>query len=330
MTTIKEVAKFVGVSTATVSRVINHADNVKPDTKKRVEDAIHQLNYQPNDVARTLYKGRSKIIALFVPDIMNPYYPELARAVEDVTNHHGNTFVLCNTDDTRVKEQTYRDALKQKNVDGIIIVSNTITEKEANSITIPTVLLDRKIAANMSSVTVNNRKGAKDAITFLKSIGCKRIAHVAGPSHDKNAISRRKGYLDIVMNEKWFRSDYIISGQYKFDTGVSVTRKLLTMYPEIDGLFVGNDLMGVGALKAAQELGIQIPDELSVIGFDGIMLGKTTIPSLTTMAQPIYEMGVCAANMLLNQIGEDDVKAYHREFPLELIERESTRKRGEL
>src|SRR5699024_8904340 len=249
MTTIREVAKFAEVSTATVSRVLNNNSNVKADTKKRVEDAIHSLNYHPNDVARTLYKGRSKIIALFVPDIMNPYYPELARAVEDVTNYQGYTFVLCNTDDDHLKEQTYRNALKQKNVDGIIIVSSTITEEEASSFTIPTVLLDRKIAANMGSVTVHNRAGSRGAITFLKSIGCKRIAHMAGPEHDNNAISRRNGYLDEVKNEKWFTSDYLVSGPYSFDTGVTVTRELLTLHPEIDGLFVGNDLMGVGALK---------------------------------------------------------------------------------
>lgn len=328
MTTIKEVAKLAGVSTATVSRVINNNNNVNADTKKRVEDAVHRLNYHPNDVARTLYKGRSKIIALFVPDIMNPYYPELARAVEDVTNHQGYTFVLCNTDDDSLKEQAYRDALRQKNVDGIIIVSSTITETEASNMTTPTVLLDRKIAVNMGSVTVNNRAGAREATTFLKSIGCKRIAHISGPEHDNNAISRRNGYLDEMRNEKWFRSDYIISGQYSFDAGMSVTRELLTTRPEIDGLFVGNDLMGVAALKAAQELGLKVPDGLSVVGFDGIALGKTATPSLTTMAQPIYEMGVCAANMLLDQIDKGTTKTYHEEFPVQLIERESTRKRG--
>lgn len=326
MTTIKEVAEFAGVSTATVSRVMNRSTNVNDATKKIVEGAIQQLNYQPNDVARALYKGRSKIIALFVPDIMNPYYPELARAVEDVTNHHGYTFVLCNTDDDKVKEKTYRNTMMQKKVDGIIIVSSTITEEEAANTTIPTILLDRKIAASMGSVTVNNRDGAREAITFLQSIGCKRIAHISGPEHDTNAISRRDGYLDVVQNDAWFQPDYMVSGDYNFDTAIRVTKELLQKFPEVDGLFVGNDLMGVGALKAAQELGIHVPDDVSVIGFDGIMLGKTTAPSLTTMAQPIYEMGEHAATMLLNQIEDNKTHIQHKEFSVKLMERETTRK----
>lgn len=327
MTTIREVATLAKVSTATVSRVLNNNSNVKADTKKRVEDAIERLNYHPNDVARTLYKGQSKIIALFVPDIMNPYYPELARAVEDVTNDQNYTFVLCNTDGDNQKEQAYRKALKQKKVDGIVIVSSTITEEEASALTTPTVLLDRKITSNISSVTVNNREGAREAVTFLKSLGCEKIGHISGPQQDTNARSRRDGYLDVVKNENWFQQDYIVSGDYDFEAAQQATKDLLTRHPEIDGLFVGNDLMGVAALKTAQDLGIRVPEQLSIIAFDGITLGKTATPSLTTMAQPIYDIGVCAANILLEQINENETKTYHKEFPVELIERDSSKKR---
>lgn len=327
MTTIRQVAALAGVSTATVSRVINRSGNVNDNTKLRVEKAVRELNYQPNDLARALYKGSSKIIALFVPDITNPYYPELARAVEDVTNDRGYTFVLCNTDDDNLKENTYRVAMMQKKVDGIIIVSSTITEEEAADSIIPTVLLDRKVASNKDSVTVNNRKGASDAVTFLKKSGCRRIAHISGPEHDNNAISRRNGYLDIVENDDWFQADYMIAGEYSFDSGIRTAKELLMRHHDIDGLFVGNDLMGVGALKAVQELGRKVPDDLAVIGFDGIMLGETTTPSLTTMAQPIYEMGEYAANLLLNLIEGHENKAGHKEFSVKLVERESTRRR---
>ncbi|WP_188456976.1 LacI family DNA-binding transcriptional regulator [Virgibacillus oceani] len=329
MTTIKDVAKLAGVSTATVSRVMNGTGYVNPSTKKKVNSAIKQLDYRPNDVARSLFKGKSKMIALFVPDIMNPFFPELARAVEDVTNHHGYTFILCNTDDEIEKEQTYLNALQQKSVDGIIIVSSTITKELISKIKIPIIALDRIIGANMSSVTVNNREGAREAVRYLKSIGCQRIAHICGPDHVINTAERMKGYLDEVKDEDWFLSSYIVSGEYYFQTATQAMKKLLTVHPEIDGIFVGNDLMGVGVLKGAKELGIRVPDELSVIAFDGIMLGETTTPSLTTMAQPIYEIGARAAEMLLEQINDSKYQSKREEFTVQLIERQSTRKRGE-
>lgn len=328
MTTIKDVAKLAGVSTATVSRVMNGSGYVNPSTKEKVKDAIKELDYRPNDVARSLYKGRSKMIALFVPDIMNPFFPQVARAVEDVTNHHGYTFILCNTDDELEKEQTYLNALQQKSVDGIIIVSSTISEETINKIKTPIVALDRIIGSNLSSVTVNNREGARVAVRHLKSIGCRRIAHISGPEHVSNTQGRLRGYLDEVKDEDWFLSSYVVTGEYYFDKAVQVTKTLLTEHPEIDGIFVGNDLMGVGALKGAQELGINVPEDLSIIAFDGIMLGETTSPSLTTMAQPIYEIGARAAEILLEQINDHDFQTQQEEFTVQLIERESTRKRG--
>ncbi|WP_099157439.1 LacI family DNA-binding transcriptional regulator [Virgibacillus ndiopensis] len=328
MTTIKDVAKLAGVSTATVSRVMNGTGYVNPSTKEKVNSAIKQLDYRPNDVARSLYKGKSKMIALFVPDIMNPFFPELARAVEDVTNQHGYTFILCNTDDDFEKEQTYLNALQQKSVDGIIIVSSTITKELVGKISTPIIALDRIIGSNISSVTVNNREGARQAVQHLKSVGCKRIAHICGPEHVSNTAKRLKGYLDEVKNEDWFLSSYIVPGEYNFETAVQATKKLLTDHTEIDGIFVWNDLMGIGALKGAEELGINVPDELSIIAFDGITVGETTTPSLSTMAQPIYDIGTQAAEMLLEQINNSGYKTKREEFTVQLIERQSTRKRG--
>ncbi|GGF18894.1 LacI family transcriptional regulator [Halobacillus andaensis] len=329
MSTIRDVAKLAEVSVATVSRVLNGNGYVRSDTKERVAAAIKQLNYRPNDVARSLFKGRSKMIALFVPDIMNPFFPELARAVEDMTKQQGFTFVLCNTDDDLTKEMAYLDALKQKSVDGIIIVSSTMTAEYIESFDIPAVALDRIIHSNISSVTVNNREGAKEAVQYLKDIGCQRIAHVAGPEHVSNAKQRLKGYLDVVEKEEWFSSAFIEQGEYHFEGAKKATEALLTKFPEIDGLFVANDLMGVGAIKGAESLGISVPDQLSIISFDGIKLGETTSPALTTMAQPIYKIGARAAEILIHQVEQNESKTLVEEFSVKLIERDSTRKKGE-
>ncbi|MFD1040434.1 LacI family DNA-binding transcriptional regulator [Virgibacillus byunsanensis] len=328
MTTIKDVAKHAEVSVATVSRVLNNNGYVNSATKERVKRSIDQLNYRPNDVARSLFKGRSKMIALFVPDIMNPYFPELARAVEDVTNRHGYTFVLCNTDDEIEKELTYLNALQQKSIDGFIIVSSTITEEHIENVNVPIIALDRILSANLSSVTVNNREGGREATEYLKSLGCLRIAHISGPENASNTTERMRGYLDVVKNEDWFLSSYVVSGGYNFDKAKEVTINLLKNNPEVDGIFVANDLMGVGAMKAAQSLGIRVPEDLSIIAFDGITLGETTSPSLTTMAQPIYDIGARAAEMLIEQVNDRELPRKTEEFSVKLVERQSTKVRS--
>lgn len=330
MATIKDVAKLANVSVATVSRVLNRNANVNHDTKKRVNEAIDQLKYRPNDVARTLFRGRSKMIALFVPDIMNPFFPELARAVEDITNKNEYTFVLCNTDDDLEKELTYMNALKQKSVDGIIIVSSTITEEHLSELNIPAIALDRIFSSDLSAVTVNNREGGRAATEYLKTIGCKRIAHIAGPENVSNTKKRLKGYLDVVRNEDWFLSSYVVSGEYSFQKAKDVTTRLLINHPEIDGIFVANDLMGIGVIKAAESLGINVPKDLAIIAFDGISIGETTSPTLTTMAQPIYDMGARAAEMLIEQINDPTRTKKVEAFSVRLVERQSTKRKRDI
>ncbi|SFE21100.1 transcriptional regulator, LacI family [Lentibacillus persicus] len=328
MATIRDVAKLANVSTATVSRVINSNGYVNDETKKRVKDAIQQLNYLPNDVARSLFKGRSKMIALFVPDITNPFFPELARAVEDVTNQYDYTFVLCNTDNDIEKQMDYLNALQQKSVDGFIIVSSTIKKEHLQHIQVPIVALDRIISSDISSVTVNNRSGSRQVVQYLKSIGCQRIAHVAGPEHVDNAIYRMRGYLDEVKEEAWFNSSYVVSGKYNFDAAREAAMALLSELPEVDGIFAGNDLMGAGVLNAAASLGKNVPGDLAVAGFDGIAIGETLTPTLTTMAQPIYEIGAKAAEILMTHIQSLEHHVTAKEYSVKLIERQSTMKGG--
>ncbi|ALX50249.1 LacI family DNA-binding transcriptional regulator [Lentibacillus amyloliquefaciens] len=324
MTTIRDVAELAKVSTATVSRVINSNGYVNDGTKKRVKEAIEQLNYLPNDVARSLFKGRSQMIALFVPDITNPFFPELARAIEDVTNQYDYTFVLCNTDNDIVKKIDYLNALQQKSVDGFIIVSSSLMEEHLKNIQAPIVALDRSISSDISSVTVNNRVGSRQAVKYLKSLGCSRIAHIAGPEHVDNAIYRMRGFLDEVKHEGWFNSSYVVSGAYNFEMARKATVNLLTKNPEIDGIFAGNDLMGAGVLNAAASLDIKVPEDLAVIGFDGISLGEKVTPALTTMAQPIYDIGTRAAEILITQISTPDSTVTAEEFNVQLTERQST------
>ncbi|SIS39793.1 LacI family DNA-binding transcriptional regulator [Salimicrobium flavidum] len=330
MATIKDVAKLAQVSTATVSRVLNGNGYVHSETKQRVAVAIKELNYRPNDVARNLFKGRSKTIALFVPDIMNPYFPELARAVEDVAQKEEYTFILCNTDDDLEKERKYLEALTQKSLDGLVIVSSTMISEYIKEFNIPVVALDRILYEGVPSVTVNNFEGAQEAVKYLKEIGCKKIAHLAGPQDVRNAEQRRGGYMSEVEQESWFQSSLVERGGYGIEEAMASTTRLLKAHPDIDGLFAANDLMAVGAIKACETLGINIPDQLSIVGFDGIMLGKTTSPSLTTMAQPIYDIGTAAVEMLIQQIRDPDLLIDMKEFQVKLVERGSTIRKEEV
>lgn len=325
MSTIKDVAKEAGVSVATVSRVLNNNGYVNEDTRKKVANAIHKLNYKPNAVARSLFKKQSKMIGLIVPDITNPFFPQLARAVEDVTSQAGYTLVLCNSDGDIYKEHQYMDVLKQNYVDGFIIVTSTLKAEHIEGIGVPIVALDRSIHHSTPTVCVDNYEGARAATRYLLNRGCNKIAHVRGPHNVQNADDRCRGYLDEVQDLFWFHQGLIVNGEYTIEKTKQAMKTLLTIYPDIDGVFAGNDLMGIGVLKAAEELGKKVPEDLSVIGFDGIELSEITTPELTTMSQPIYEMGSTAAKMLLGIIEGNPLPQSHYIFPVKLIERKSTR-----
>lgn len=328
MSTMKEVAAAANVSVATVSRVLNNNGYVNEETRKKVLLAISNLDYVPNEVARSLFKKQSKTIALIVPDIKNPFFPEIARAIEDVMSSQEYTLILCNSDEKVEKEIMYLDVMKQKYVDGIIIVTSTLTPKHIEKRDIPIVALDRPISVDIPSVTVNNFEGAIQAVQHLKKIGCKKIAHIRGPRAVSNADERYEGYIEQVEDEPWFCPDLVVNGNYNVLETTEATKELLTKFPDIDGIFAGNDYMAVGVLKAAEQLGIQIPEDLSLIGFDGIQLGQLTSPEITTMAQPIYELGATAAELLLEMIEGKPIPKLHQQFQVTLMNGQSTKAIG--
>lgn len=324
MASIRDVAKHAGVSVATVSRVLNDKGYVGAETRKKVEAAIADLNYRPNEVARSLFKKQSKTIGLILPDIMNPFFPELARAIEDTASKLGYTVILCNSDEDEEKAQRYVDVLLQKYVDGIIISSNTIQEKTIRELTIPVVCIDREISKDIPTIVVDNKNGARMATRFLKEKGRRKIAHIRGPLDIVNANERCEGYREAVAGEKWFKESYIVNGNYRMETATEVVLELLRQHPEIDGIFAANDTMAIGAMKAAYQHGLKVPEEISIIGFDGIALGKASIPELTTIEQPLYELGQKAAKVLIKLIKGQVIEETFYQFDVQLVERDST------
>jgi len=303
---MKDVARLAGVSVATVSRVMNQKDFVNPETARQVMKAIEQLQYEPNAVAQGLAGKKMGIIALILPDISNPFFSVLARGVEDSAHTEGLTVVIGNSDELGIKEHSYIKALKKKNVDGFILASNTIGEEDVRALRndgIPIVLLDRGLnVISCAVIRSKNRQGAKMAVQHLIEQGCEKIAHIYGPQEFITARERLLGYEEAVAGLNGYSPSLMVSGQFNIESGRKGVEQILARHPDIDGIFAGNDLMAVGALKALRERGIRVPEQVKVCGFDGIGLTEITEPELTTVAQPIYEMGGLAVRMLLKEI----------------------------
>ncbi|WP_078393682.1 LacI family DNA-binding transcriptional regulator [Shouchella patagoniensis] len=323
MTTIKDVAKYANVSVATVSRVLNQKGYVSKEAEKAVTSAIEALNYKPNAIARTLYHKTSGMIGLLVPDIANPFFPELARSIEDIALKKGYTVVLCNTDSELVKEQQYVRALQQKYVDGLILATGTGSYEHYQTLDMPVVALDRFISKDIPTVVSENKNGAKAATMHLIEKGCTFIAHLRGPKGLAPADDRYEGFKEVV--EAKGIAHIIVETGFHIEKAEEVVQRLLKQHPTVDGIFASSDVTAAGAMKAAHTLKREIPSEIQIVGFDGILFGDMLVPSLTTVQQPIYEMGVRSVELLVQLIEKKTLLSYWHELPTTLKLRGTTK-----
>ncbi len=322
LATIKEVAKLAGVSVATVSRVLNNQGYVHLDTREKVEKAIKQLNYTPNAVARSLFKKASNTIALIIPDIANPYFPQLVKWIEKELTEAGYDLLLFNSNNDVDKELRLIYLLEAKYIDGLLLVSNHLTKEDVKKVTLPIVALDQFLDEDIPSVTVNNYQGAKEAVQHLIDSGCQSIGHIVGPHDSYTSKHRLRGYLDVMKEQN--KTPRIVEGEYDLTTAMEQTALLLEKYPDIDGIFAGNDVMGIGAIKVIQSLGLSVPDDIAVIGFDGIDWGTVITPELSTMAQPIQSLAQAATQLVLDLIQKKEQQK-HYQFQATYKNRQSTK-----
>ncbi|TJY43332.1 LacI family transcriptional regulator [Cohnella pontilimi] len=329
MATIRDVAKLAGVSIATVSRLLNKSGYVNEETKLKVEAAIRKLNYEPNTIARGLAGKKTGTLALVLPDISNPFFPELARAVEDVARTYGYTVLLCNSDNQPDKERGYMQVMRQRYVDGILFVSHTLNARDLESMSeakIPIVMLDRSPAKVICPVVRSkNGEGAQLAVRHLLEVGCRKIGHIYGPQEMIVAKERVMGYEEAVRSFPWYTPTMMEPGYFTIEGGADAVEKLMSRHPDIDGLFIGNDLMALGALKKLKMLGVSVPDQVAICGFDGIQMAALTEPELTTIVQPIYDIGMMATRILIKKI--EGLMEEHPifEFDVSLAARGTTR-----
>jgi LacI family transcriptional regulator len=324
MATIKDVAREAGVSVATVSRVLNKSGYVSEASGRKVMDAIKKLDYQPNSVARALFHKTSKMIGLIVPDITNPFFPELARAVEDVSMIYGYKVLLGNSDGDSEKEQNYLDLFNQKYVDGIIMTSQSSRTDIGLNTNTPIVVMDRANIAGLPTVTSKNYEGAQQAVKLLIEKEATHIAHIRGPRNITSANDRYQGFIDEMVKNKM---DYVIEeSAFNLKAAEEVAHDFFDKHGHIDAIFCSNDTIAVGFLKVALKRGIQIPSELQIIGFDGVAFGEMVYPELTTVAQPIYDMGAMASRLLIKLIEGEEQEQTIYELKTSIIERGTTRK----
>jgi LacI family transcriptional regulator len=289
MTTIRDVAKQAGVSISTVSRVVNQSTPVDPVTSARVREAIAALGYRPNLLARSFRRRVTHTIGLVVPDNSNPFFAELARVIEDEGFAAGYSVIL-----------------------------------EAN---VPCVAIDRDLGdMTVDQVLVDNEQGGALAADYLYGLGHRRFAYVAGPSDLTPSAGRIAGFrrrLERIGAE--VAVVRALPGNGRHDGGVQAARSLVDLGLDVTAAFVFNDLTAIGMIGALHRCGCRVPADLSIIGFDDIPQAGTGIPALTTIAQPVFEMGKASVRLLLDRIARRDAPHQRLVFPTELIERESCR-----
>lgn len=330
--TIQDIAKLASVSTTTVSRVINNkTEGVSEITRKKILKIIQDTGYKPSSLARGLITKRTKTIGLIIPDITNPFFPEMARGVEDMANKNGFNVFLCNTDDNPSKERKYIDALKEKYVDGIILtVSSNPNDEHINELLksdIPIVMMDRELEdSDVKCVYIDNLEGGYIATKYLINLGHKKIGCITGPLKSKSAIDRYKGYEKAMLeNGIPLNKDLVIESNYKIEGGVLATNKLLNK-SEVSAIFVCNDIMAYGAYRAIKQRGYSVPQDISIVGFDNIYISNMMEKELTTINQPTYSMGATATKMLIRSINGERINKKHICFKPKLIIRESADK----
>lgn len=331
-TTIEDVAEEADVSITTVSAVINDTRYVSPELTKRVNNAIEELNYQPDQIGRGLRKGQSNTIGLVVSDITNPFFPRVARGVEDCARENHYNVILCNTDEDPVEEKHYISLLRSQRVDGLIIAPTAESAKNIEPLiekSTPIVLIDRSIdESSIPAITSDNCTGAYQAIEYLIDKGHRNIGFVAGLKGVQSTDMRYKGYKDALNdNNIDFRDELVVMGNSKVKDSYQAMKKL-TGFKKITAIFAANNLIMIGVLQYLKDNSIPYPEDISLICFDDPEWGSAVKPGITTVSQRPYEIGYEAGRKLFGEIIDSDSIEYedqHLILSTELKLRDSVR-----
>jgi LacI family transcriptional regulator len=326
---MKDVALKAGVSVQTVSAVINGKPGITAETRERVTQVIQQLSYRPYSIARSLRTRRTRTIALVVSDIANPSFSTMASAAEDRAHAAGYSVVVYNTHDDTQREASYMRTAIERWVDGVLFVSaedHMTSLQTLQSAQIPAVAIDR-IPENYTgaSVTLDNIKAGRMAAEHLLQLGHVRIAHISGPRKLRLARERYKGFREVIKDWGFNPDIYPVGeGSWGCQDGYREMQRLLTQRPGPTALFASNDRMAIGAIQAAHQAGLHVPDDLSVIGLDDIELAQFMVPPLTTVRQSFDDLASHGMCLLFAMLEGKDIDRYQIVIEPTLVERHST------
>jgi len=328
--TIKEIAEAAGVSTATVSRVLNNSDKVQGKTAELVLEVVEKLNYRPDHVARRMRvkTTNSLVFGLVITDIENPFFANVAKGVESVAFKNKHVLMICNTNEDPEKEKFFLNSMLSEKVSGVILVPTTGNAEFYDKLVsdgFPLVLVDRHPKGlNVDTVAINNEEGGYKAVKRLVDLGHTRIGIINGIKGLSNAEERFHGYKK-ALNEAGVPiiDELITYGNYVESGGRKATEALLTINEPPTAIFSTNNLMTLGCLKELYKRKISIPDDIALIGFDDSTWAEALIPPLTTVKQPGYELGVNAAELLIKRLNNPDSSIMNIVLNTELVIRNS-------
>lgn len=305
--TLKDVAQQAGVSVSTVSRFLNHTLELPLATRDRIETAIQRLHYRPNRLARSLQSGRSHILGLVVPELTNPFFAAIADYAADQASLEGYSLLLCTTGNSAQREAGYVSLLGSGQLDGLVYLGGHRTNAALEEVTkgnLPVVVVDEEVEdISAARLFVDNRRGGYLATEHLLHLGHRDIAHIGGHPGLLTTVERQLGYQE-ALDERGVEADpsRVLLGEYTSAFGRSAALELLRSNSRPTAIFAGSDILAVGVLQAARQVGLDVPGELSLVGFDDIPIAELLLPPLTTVRQPVEELAREALRLLVAQI----------------------------
>lgn len=329
--TIYDVAREANVSMATVSRVVNGNPNVKPATRKKVLEVIDKLGYRPNAVARGLASKKTTTVGVIIPDISSTFFAELARGIEDIATMYKYNIILSNSDQNLDKELHLLNTMLGKQVDGIVFMGGNITSElveEFEKSSVPIVLAGSiEESEKIPSVNIDYEQATYDAIHSFIEKGHKEIAIAIGPLVEPINREKKLAGYKRALNEAGikFKEDFVVEGDYTYDSGIEVIEKLLEQSTKPTAIFSGSDEMALGVVHGAEDRGFNIPEDFEVISSDNTRLSLMVRPQLTTVVQPLYDIGAVAMRLLTKLMNKEEISDHIIVLPHRIEQRNSTK-----
>lgn len=328
MPTLKDVARESGLTVGTVSRVLNNRGYISEQTRAKVYEVMKQLNYQPNEMARSLSKQQSNIIGLIVPHITHPHFAKMIHAIEKAASRNNYRILLFSTSYKDKKEEKYIEMCQSNRVAGVILCNGALNAEKLTNLGCPVITIDHSTSAGTASVECDNYQGGVLATQHLIDQGCRHLIHLAGiPDEIMPGDERIQAFIDICEKNGAAHHEFASPTSYDEADCYAMIEQILVQHPDTDGIFASSDVLAAQVIQVCHHRGIQIPQQMKIVGFDDVNIAAFTYPELTTIHQPVEQMAEAAVSFLVQALS-GSVVAAKTMFPVSLVVRNSTEADG--